>query len=88
MTRSPNLTGALAADDSELRRRVDAFHLAVALDRNAGRMGIKALISSAFTNTRIRPEHASACVPIEVPAGEEPSSPGAEALLETIADND
>jgi ERCC4 domain len=49
----PNLTEALAAAEPELRRRVfDAFRLAVALDRNAGQIRVKALISSAFTNTR------------------------------------
>jgi DNA invertase Pin-like site-specific DNA recombinase len=48
----PNLTEALAAADPELRRRVfDAFRLAVALDRNAGQIRVKALISSAFTKT-------------------------------------
>jgi site-specific DNA recombinase len=49
----PNLTEALAAADPELRRRVfDAFRLAVAIDRNAGQIRVKALISSAFTKTR------------------------------------
>jgi site-specific DNA recombinase len=49
----PNLTEALAAADPELRRRVfDAFRLAVALDRNAGQIRVKALISSALTKTR------------------------------------
>jgi hypothetical protein len=48
----PNLTEALAAADPELRRRVfDAFRLAVAIDRNAGQIRVKALISSAFTKT-------------------------------------
>jgi hypothetical protein len=49
----PNLTEALALADPELRRRVfDAFRLAVALDRNAGQIRVKALISSAFTKSR------------------------------------
>jgi hypothetical protein len=49
----PNLTEALAVADPELRRRVfDAFRLTVALDRNAGQISVKALISSAFTKTR------------------------------------
>jgi site-specific DNA recombinase len=49
----PDLTEALAAADPELRRRVfDAFRLAVAVDRNAGQIRVKALISSAFTKTR------------------------------------
>jgi len=48
----PNLTEALALADPELRRRVsDAFRLAVALDRNAGQIRVKALISSAFTKS-------------------------------------
>jgi hypothetical protein len=49
----PNLTEALAQANPELRRRVfDAFRLAVALDRNAGQIRVKALISSAFTKSR------------------------------------
>lgn len=42
-----------ASTDPELRRRVfDAFRLAVGLDRTAGQIHVKALISSAFTGTR------------------------------------
>src|SRR5262249_30942488 len=49
----PNLTEALAAAEPDLRRRVfDAFRLAVAIDRNAGQIHVKALVSSAFTKTR------------------------------------
>ncbi len=49
----PNLTEALAAAEPDLRRRVfDAFRLAVAIDRNAGQIRVKALVSSAFTKTR------------------------------------
>jgi hypothetical protein len=49
----PNLSEALAAADPELRRRVfEAFRLAVALDRNAGQIRVKALVSSAFTKSR------------------------------------
>jgi hypothetical protein len=49
----PDLTEALAYADPELRRRVfDAFRLAVALDRNARQIRVKALTSSAFTKTR------------------------------------
>jgi hypothetical protein len=48
-----NLTEALAAADPALRRRVfDAFRLALTIDRNAGQIRAKALISSAFTKTR------------------------------------
>ena len=44
-----SLTNALAAADSELRRRVfDAFRLSVSLDRNARQIHVKALVSSAF----------------------------------------
>jgi hypothetical protein len=49
----PTLSEVLASADPELRGRVfEAFRLAVALDRNAGHIRVKALISSAFTNTR------------------------------------
>ena len=49
----PDLTGALAAADPELRRRVfDAFRLSVSLDRNARQIHVKALVSSAFTKAR------------------------------------
>jgi hypothetical protein len=49
----PNLSEALAAADPELRRRVfEAFRLAVALDRNAGQIRVKALVSSALTKSR------------------------------------
>jgi hypothetical protein len=48
----PNLSEALAAADLELRRRVfEAFRLAVALDRNAGQIRVKAPTSSAFTKS-------------------------------------
>ncbi len=39
-------------DVRDFIRQLDAFRLAVALDRNAGRIRVKALISSAFMKTR------------------------------------
>ena len=46
----PDLGSALAAADHETRRSVfDAFRLSIALDRNAGQIRVKALVSSAFT---------------------------------------
>lgn len=49
----PDLTEALAAAEPEIRRRVfDAFRLSVSLDRNAGQIHVKALVSSAFTKAR------------------------------------
>jgi hypothetical protein len=49
----PDLRADLASADPELRRRLyDAFRLAVEIDRNAGHIRLKALISSAFTEAR------------------------------------
>ena len=49
----PDLGDALASADPETRRRVfDAFRLSVSLDRNAGQIRVKALVSSAFTKSR------------------------------------
>jgi hypothetical protein len=49
----PDFGSALAAADPQTRRRVfDAFRLSVTLDRNAGQIHVKALISSAFTKAR------------------------------------
>ena len=49
----PDLGSALAAADPQTRRRVfDAFRLSVTLDRNAGQIHVKALVSSAFTKAR------------------------------------
>jgi site-specific DNA recombinase len=49
----PDLRADLASADPELRRRIyDAFRLAVEIDRNAGHIRLKALISSAFTEAR------------------------------------
>jgi hypothetical protein len=43
------LDGALAEAGPELRRSVfDAFRLSAAIDRNAGQIQLKALVSSAF----------------------------------------
>jgi hypothetical protein len=51
VTRGGARTSHLAVADPERRRRVfDAFRLAI--DRNAGQIRVKALISSAFTKTR------------------------------------
>ena len=45
----PDLGADLAAADPELRRAVfDAFRLRVEIDRNAGEVHLKALVSSAF----------------------------------------
>jgi hypothetical protein len=45
----PRLDGALAEAGLELRRSVfDAFRLSAAIDRNAGQIRLKALVSSAF----------------------------------------
>ena len=49
----PDLGSTLAAADPQTRRRIfDAFRLSVTLDRNAGQIPVKALISSAFTKAR------------------------------------
>ena len=49
----PDLGRALAEADPQTRRHVfDAFRLSVTLDRNAGQIHVKALISSAFTKAR------------------------------------
>ncbi|MGH2844721.1 MAG: hypothetical protein ACRDL0_01630, partial [Thermoleophilaceae bacterium] len=46
----PDLGGALRAADPQLRRRVyEAFRLSAEIDRNAGQIRLKALVSSAFT---------------------------------------
>lgn len=45
----PDLGESLAAAEPKLRRAVfDAFRLSVEIDRNAGRLRVKALVSSAF----------------------------------------
>jgi DNA-binding Lrp family transcriptional regulator len=49
----PNLNGAIKAADPDLRRRVyDAFRLSLRVDRDAGRVTLKALISSAFAGIK------------------------------------
>jgi hypothetical protein len=48
-TASPGSTGALAEAGPELRRSVfEAFRLSAAIDRNAGQIRLKAVVSSAF----------------------------------------
>jgi Recombinase len=49
----PDLGEALTGADPELRRAVfDAFRLSVEIDRNAGQIRLKALVSSAFSQAR------------------------------------
>jgi site-specific DNA recombinase len=49
----PDLGEALADADPEMRRAVfDAFRLSVEIDRNAGQIRLKALVSSAFSQAR------------------------------------
>jgi hypothetical protein len=49
----PDLGKALIAADPEVRRAVfDAFRLRVEIDRNDGRIRLKALVSSAFGEAR------------------------------------
>ncbi len=49
----PDLGAALAGADPELRRAVfDAFRLRVEIDRNDGRLHLKAMVSSAFGEAR------------------------------------
>lgn len=49
----PDLGQALADAEPKLRRAVfDAFRLSVEIDRNAGHLRIKALVSSAFSGVR------------------------------------
>ena len=46
----PDLSKPLASADPKLRRDIyNAFHLSVELDRNAGQIRLKALLSSAFS---------------------------------------
>ena len=49
----PDLGKSLTAAEPKLRRAVfDAFRLSVEIDRNAGHLRVKALVSSAFTGVR------------------------------------
>jgi hypothetical protein len=49
----PDLREALTQADPKVRRAVyDAFRLSVEIDRNAGQIRMKALVSSAFRNVR------------------------------------
>ncbi len=49
----PDLSEALTNADPKLRRAVfDAFRLSVEIDRNAGQLRVKALVSSAFNGVR------------------------------------
>ncbi len=49
----PDLSEALTSADPKLRRAVfDAFRLSVEIDRNAGQLRVKALVSSAFNGVR------------------------------------
>ena len=60
----PDFGKRLAAADPEIRRAVfDAFRLRVDIDRNAGQIRLKALVSSAFgeaTNLRTYPDRPAA----------------------------
>lgn len=48
----PDLGEAFVRAEPELRRRVsDAFRLSVAIDENAAQVRVKALVSSAFTQS-------------------------------------